>query len=59
MARNSRHWHITLPADLADRVDLTMLDPLTGRVKYGGRQKLIERLLRRHLQEEFTREQKV
>ena len=50
---NTVHWHITLPADVANRVDLTLLDSVTGRVKYGARQKLAERLFRRYLEEEF------
>lgn len=39
------HWHITLPGPLAARVDLRLLDPLRGRVKYGSRSGLIEKLL--------------
>ena len=44
-----RHWHITLPESLANRVDLLLIDPLSGRVKYGSRSGLVERLLREHL----------
>ena len=42
-------WSVRIRQDLADRVDLTMIDPMSGRVAYGQRTALIERLLAEHL----------
>lgn len=38
-------WKITLPADLAGRVELEIMNPRTGRPQYGHRSELIRQLL--------------
>jgi len=45
-------WHIEVPEDLAVKVDLLITNPLTGKVKYGERKKLVLRLLRQWLAEQ-------
>lgn len=42
-------WSFLLPTELTAKVDLLLLDPMTGRVKYGSRKKLVEKLLREWL----------
>lgn len=37
-------WKLSLPAHLAGRVDLLLVDPLTGKPKYGARSRLSEQL---------------
>jgi len=39
-------WKIRIPQPLAAEVELILLDPLRGEVKYGERSQLIESLLR-------------
>jgi hypothetical protein len=38
-------WKICLPATLAGRVEHLLMNPITGKPKYGARSKLIEELL--------------
>jgi hypothetical protein len=42
-------WTISVPQSVADALDITMLDPMSGAVRYGARSGLIVRLLREHL----------
>jgi len=49
-----KHWHLYLDNDLADKIDLLLHDPLTGRVRYGARGQLIDKLLRAHLRSQTT-----
>ena len=46
---SSTAWSFRLPSDLCAKVDLLLLDPISGRVKYGSRTQLIETLLRQWL----------
>lgn len=45
---------IRLPEDLAFKVDMLLLDA-RGRVKYGAKQRLIERLLREWVERELAK----
>lgn len=47
-------WHIEVPEDLALKVDLLITNPLTGKVKYGERKKLVIQLLRGWLDEQIN-----
>lgn len=38
-------WEVLLPAALAARLELLLLDPLTGAVRYGAKSQLVVRLL--------------
>lgn len=38
-------WKISLPAPLAGRLDMALIDPLTQKPRYGARARLIEKLL--------------
>ena len=38
-------WWITIPVDLALKVELRLMDPTKGRAIYGSRSKLIQALL--------------
>lgn len=40
---------IVLPRSLSERLDIMLLDPTRGRIAYGARSHLIERLLREYL----------
>ena len=40
---------IYLPVDLVTQVTATIVDPLTGKTRFGGMSTLVERLLREHL----------
>jgi hypothetical protein len=42
-------WELPLSAEIAARVELLLLDPVTQRPKSGARGKLVERLLREWL----------
>lgn len=42
-------WKLSLPAELAARVDLVLEDPLTRKPKYAARARLVEGLLRNWL----------
>lgn len=42
-------WKISLPAELAARIEMTLYSPHQRKPQYGGRSQLIERLLREHL----------
>ncbi len=42
-------WHVNLPTSVAVQVEARLLDPVTGSVRYGGRAKLLEQLLRNWL----------
>ena len=39
-------WKCQIPVDVATKVDLFLLDPLTGRPVYGSRSALVTSLLR-------------
>lgn len=47
---NNRSVIIRIPTQVAERVDLRLIDPVRGRVRYGARSKLVTALLRRWLQ---------
>jgi hypothetical protein len=47
-------WSFNMPSHLAMRVDLLLLDPMTGKVKYGSRIQLIEQLLREWLAKQVS-----
>jgi hypothetical protein len=49
-----KHWHVTLPQGLADSVDIRLMDPLRGRIRYGARSGLVEELLTKWLQAETS-----
>lgn len=42
-------WSFQLPTELTSKVDLLLLDPMTGKVRYGSRTQLVETLLRNWL----------
>jgi hypothetical protein len=44
-----KHWHLRMPTALSDRIDLALLDPITGRARYGAKSQLVEQLLREWL----------
>jgi hypothetical protein len=44
-------WKLSLPAELAARVDLMLEDPLTRKPKYAARARLAEALFRRWIAE--------
>lgn len=48
---------IYIPSSLADRIDLLLADPLTGRTRHGAKSKLITRLLREWLAQGATNPQ--
>ena len=55
MRRNDdliRPWKLSMPATLAGRVEFALLDPITGKTKYGARNTLIVKLLERWLAEQ-------
>lgn len=39
-------WYVSIPSSLAAEVELILLDPLTGRPRFGERSQLVELLLR-------------
>jgi hypothetical protein len=43
-------WLLYIPRSLADRVNLTILDPMSGKPAYGERNALIIELLKQHLE---------
>jgi hypothetical protein len=44
-------WKLSLPAELAARIDLMLEDPLTRKPKYAARARLAEALFRRWIAE--------
>jgi len=55
MRRNDdliRPWKLSMPATLAGRIEFALLDPITGKTKYGSRNTLIVKLLERWLAEQ-------
>lgn len=57
MARGRKHfhdtpreWKIYLPSSLCDEISEALKDPLTGKIAYGARNKLLTRLLREWVQ---------
>lgn len=44
-------WKLSLPAELASRIDLMLEDPLTRKPRYAARARLMEGLLRRWIAE--------
>ena len=42
-------WRVNVPRSVADAIDARLQDPVTGRLAFGGRARLITRLLRQHL----------
>lgn len=42
-------WELQLDADLAGEIELFLLNPATGRPRYGARNQLVESLLREWL----------
>lgn len=48
-------WNVELPESLTSKVELLLLDPTTGRIRYAARQRLTEQLLRQWL----TRQQEL
>ena len=47
-------WKLYLPETIAAEVELLLLDPLRDRVKYGARNELVEKLLRKWLEDQRT-----
>lgn len=47
-------FQVRIPASLALRVTTLLADPNTGRVRFARKQELIERLLRRWIEEGAT-----
>ncbi len=47
-----RPWKLSMPAPLAGRVEFALLDPITGKTKYGARNTLVVKLLERWLAEQ-------
>lgn len=45
-------WKLSLPAELASRIDLMLEDPLTRKPKYAARARLVEGLLRKWIAEQ-------
>lgn len=48
MRRNNellKDWKIPIPAVTAGKVEMVLMDPITGQPKYGARTKLLEHLL--------------
>lgn len=55
MRRNDdliRPWKLSMPATLAGKIEFALLDPITGRTKYGARNTLVVKLLERWLAEQ-------
>lgn len=50
----STRWSISLPEDLAAEIELVLADPLTNKVTYATRSKLLETLLRQWLESKKT-----
>lgn len=46
-------WIFNMPASLAYKVDLLLMNPLTGKVKYGARKQLAEKLFREWLERQI------
>lgn len=42
-------WKVYIPEDLAAKMDLIMMDPVTQQCRYGERSDLVARLLRLHI----------
>jgi hypothetical protein len=47
-------WKVYIPIDLAAKVDVLLVDPLTGRTEFGARSAYIERLVRQDLANLFA-----
>lgn len=45
------NWKVSVPAPLAARISLEIMDPITRKPKYGAQSKLIVYLLERYLAE--------
>lgn len=50
-ADSPKRWDLTLPSSVAEAVEDQLRDPLTGRVIYGARNKLLTKLLREWLRD--------
>ena len=48
--------HVSLPEDLFARVELLLLNPITGKMKYGDFSRLIEQLLREWLDKQIQQQ---
>ncbi len=47
-------YNALIPEGLAAKIDLLLLNPMTGKIKYGARSQLIEKILRRWLEEQIS-----
>lgn len=45
------YWEVGIPASLAAKVELALYDPVFGKIRYGARAELIQRLLAQWLEE--------
>ncbi len=48
------HWHIYISEHLSNKVELLLLDPLTGRTRYGAKGQLVEKLLTEYLRSQTS-----
>lgn len=51
-------WTIYVPEDLATKIDLFHMDPVLGKVRYGYRTTLVNKLLREWLEAQMKEEAK-
>jgi hypothetical protein len=51
-----RRWDIYIPGSIAAKVDLLLMNPLTGKIKRGSRTNLITELVQRWLREQCAKE---
>ena len=49
-------WLVSVDEPIANRIDLLLVDPMSGRSTYGARSALINRLLAEYLNEQFAEE---
>lgn len=47
----TERWTITVPSDLAAKVELLTFDPLVGRPEYGARAEIITRALQKYVEQ--------
>lgn len=46
-------WKLSIPSSLAARIELRLVDPLTGKPKHGARSRLVNELLRAWLSQQL------
>jgi len=47
-------WVLSIPVDIANKIDLILHDPVTGKTQYGARSKLVQSLLHQWLETQRT-----